>query len=210
MLEKHLDSSLREILPKVHARIIDGSTTYFGIKTLKNPMDFWVYQEILTRRPPDVIVEIGNYRGGSTLALAHLCDLVGYGRVIGVDISHQYLDARVLEHPRISFVTGNAPSVAHIVSSMIEPHERVMIIEDSSHTYENTLAVLHSYSPLVKSGDYFIVEDGSCHHGLDVGPNPGPYEAIVEFLKNNNSFEIDLSCENFILTLNPIGFLRKK
>jgi len=31
VLEEHLDMSLREILPKIHSRIVDGSTTYFGI-----------------------------------------------------------------------------------------------------------------------------------------------------------------------------------
>ena len=73
-------------------------------------------------------------------------------------------------------------ALADKVKGMIGPNDNVLIIEDSSHTYENTLNVLQSNSSLVKPGGYFIVEDSICHHGLEVGPKPGPYEAIQEFL----------------------------
>ena len=66
---------------------------------------------------------------------------------------------------------------------MISLEERVLIIEDSSHTYENTLNVLRLYSDFIKPGDYFIVEDSICHHGLSIGPIPGPYEAVEDFIK---------------------------
>ncbi len=42
-------------------------TSYFGVKTLKNPMDFWVYREIIFEHKPDVIIEIGNNWGGSII-----------------------------------------------------------------------------------------------------------------------------------------------
>ena len=45
-------------------------TTYFGIRALKSPLDFWIYQEILFETRPDFVIEIGNCCGGSTLALA--------------------------------------------------------------------------------------------------------------------------------------------
>jgi cephalosporin hydroxylase len=38
---------------------------------------------------PDVIIEIGTAYGGGTLFLAHLCDLLGKGRIIGLDFSHK-------------------------------------------------------------------------------------------------------------------------
>ena len=83
------------------------------------------------------------------------------------------------------------------------------MIEDSSHTYDNTLAVLHAYAGLVSPGSYFIVEDGICHHGLDLGPFPGPYEAVTEFLRDNSQFVIDRTCESFFITWNPRGYLRR-
>ena len=209
ILEQNLDLTLREILPKIQGKLVGGATTYFEIPTQKNPMDFWVYQEIITKLRPDVIVEIGNFHGGSTLALAHLCDLMNHGRVIGVDIDHNNLHPNSLIHPRISFVTGDAVSVEPAVTSMINTNERTMIIEDSSHTFENTLSVLRAYAHLVKPGDYFIIEDSICHHGLNIGPNPGAFEAIKLFTQENKAFEIDLSREDYIITWNPIGFLKR-
>src|SRR5678816_1809792 len=98
-LEESLHLPLAEILPVLQHRIV-RETRWFGVPAQKNPLDFWVYQEMLHRLQPDIIVEIGNDCGGSTLALAHLCDLIGKGRVIGVDVSHERVSDRVRKHPR--------------------------------------------------------------------------------------------------------------
>jgi cephalosporin hydroxylase len=207
-LEDSLDLPLRQILPILQHRILT-ETTYFGIKTLKSPTDFWVYQEIVHETKPDVIVEIGNYCGGSTLALAHLCDCLGSGRVIGVDLSHESVAASVRSHPRITLIQGDARGSFDQVAGLIGSDEAVLVIEDSSHTYENTLAILDTYSPLVKPGGYFIVEDGICHHGLDVGPSPGPFEAVETFVGQNGDFAVDRGRESFLITWNPKGYLRR-
>lgn len=157
-MEDQLDMPLSKVLQTVQDRIMD-KTTYFGIQTLKNPIDFWVYQEIIFDTRPDVIIEIGNHCGGSTLALAHICDSLGSGRVIGLDISHVKVTKLVEKHPRITLIEGDACRSFEKVKSLIGENERVLVIEDSSHTYENTLKVFQVYSGLIKSGDYFIVED---------------------------------------------------
>lgn len=207
-MEDSLRTDLSEVLQKIQDRIMK-ETTYFGIRTFKNPLDFWVYQELIYEKQPDVIVEIGNKEGGSTLALAHLLDLCGHGRVIGVDIDHSRISEAVRQHSRISLIQSSANEAFELVQSMISSEERVMVIEDSSHTYEHTLEVLNLYSALIKHGDYFIVEDSICHHGLDVGPNPGPYEAIGEFAKANTDFAIDRDRESFFITWNPRGYLKR-
>ena len=84
-----------------------------------------------------------------------------------------------------------------------------MVVEDSAHTYENTLKVLEGYSRLIGIGNYFIVEDGICHHGLDVGPNPGPYEAVETFVAGSSGFVIDRSREAYCITWNPKGYLKR-
>ncbi|MEO6727112.1 MAG: CmcI family methyltransferase [Blastocatellia bacterium] len=205
-MEQSLDVPLGHILPVMQERIVNG-TTYFGIQTLKNPLDFWVYQEMLYQQQPDVIIEMGNRFGGSTLALAHFCDLLGKGKIIGLDISHELVSDLVHAHPRITLIEGDACESFSKVASLIGPQESVLVIEDSSHTYENTLNVLRTYSPLVKPGGYFIVEDSICHHGLEVGPQPGPYEAIETFIAENSDFVSDRSQEGFLITWNPKGFL---
>ena len=207
-LEQSLDLKLREVLPKMQRRIV-GATTYFGVQTLKNPLDFWVYQELITRVRPDVIIEIGNRFGGSALALAHLCDLMGQGRIIGLDVDHGQLSPVTRAHPRISLIEGDACASFSAVRAMIGADEQALVIEDSAHTFENTLNVLNTFSVLVKPGGYFIVEDSICHHGLAVGPNPGPFEAIEAFVAAGADFVVERELESFLITWNPKGFLRR-
>jgi cephalosporin hydroxylase len=207
-MEETLDWPLARVLPVIQKRIMEGST-YHGIPTLKNPLDFWVYQEIVCQTRPEYIVEIGNYYGGSTLALAHICDSLGGGRILAVDTTHDNIAAKVKSHPRITLFTGDACEVLALVKQAVSNSKSVMVIDDSLHTYEHTLRVLKSYAPVVGTGNYFIVEDGICHHGLDVGPKPGPYEAVETFMRGNTHFVIDRDKENFGITWNPKGYLRK-
>lgn len=209
VLEHSLDLPLSRVLALVQDRIMTG-TTYFGVPTNKNPMDAWVYQELVHELQPDVIVEIGNKFGGSALYLAHLCDQLGKGRVIGLDVNPARLHPTAKAHPRIEFLHAGGAEGIGLVRERIAPGERVLVIEDSAHTFDHTLAVLRLYSPLVAPGGYFIVEDSICHHGLDVGPSPGPYEAIEAFLAENPDFESDRARERFLLTWNPKGFLRRR
>jgi cephalosporin hydroxylase len=200
--------SLSELLPFIQNRIL-RKTNYFGIKTLKNPMDFWIYQEIIVEQYPDVIIEIGNNWGGSTLALAHLLDNLNHGRIIGVDIDHSKVSSKVQQHQRITLIENDAVIAFDQVKGLINPDEKVLVIEDSAHTYDNTLKVLKLYSNLIREDGYLIVEDSICHHGLEVGPMPGPYEAIEDFIAERDDFIIDRDKESFLITWNPKGFLKK-
>lgn len=207
-LEYNLNVPVKVVLEYMQQRF--PSTTYFGIDIQKSPLDFWVYQEMFFELRPDVIVEIGNYAGGALLAYAHLLEHMGHGRLIGVDVQHELVPPVVREHRRITLLTGDACAQFDNVRRLIHPGEKVLIIEDSSHTYENTLNVLRTYCRLVTPGSYFIVEDSNCHHGVDIGPFPGPYEAIADFLKDHPEFETDRSRESFFITWNPMGYLRRK
>lgn len=207
-MEESLTMPLGTVLGILQNRIMTRST-YFGIRTLMSPLDYWVYQEMLYEARPDVIIEIGNLEGGGTLSLAHICDLIGHGRVIGIDVSHSAVSEIAKSHERITFITGDACEVFAKVKELISETETVFIIEDSSHTYENTLKVLRTYSGLIKPGDYIVVEDGICHHGISEGPIPGPYEAVEQFVKENPAFEVDRDKESFLITWNPKGYLKR-
>jgi len=207
-MEHNLSLSAKAVVRLIQTRVAEH-TSYFGVKTLKNPLDFWVYQEIIWDLKPDVIVEVGNAFGGSALALAHTLDLIRKGVVIGVDIQRDTMSDVTRHHPRVSLITGDACEVIDAVRAQIAPGDCVLVIEDSLHTYENTLNVLNTYGPLVSVGSYLIVEDSHCRHGLDYGPVPGAYEAIADFLAQHDEFECDRSKESFFITFNPTGFLRR-
>ena len=202
------DMPLHELIQKFQSRI--ETSTYFGIPTLKNPVDAWVYQEIIYEKKPTVIIEVGNYHGGSALMFAHWFDQIGHGRVIAVDINHQRIDPQALAHPRITWIQGDGADSAELVKSLLLPEDRVMVIEDSSHHCEQCYNVLQSYHDMVTPDQYMIVEDSICNHGLPWTPFPGPFEAIEWFLQTNHNFKSDRTKESFLLTSNPIGFLLKQ
>jgi cephalosporin hydroxylase len=208
-IESLLDMTLEDYLVLLEVRLFRYNTTYFGVPALQNPLDFWVYQELLWELQPDVVVEIGTRYGGTALALAHLCDARGRGRVVSVDVALEGVPPIVREHPRITLLEGDAVAMRDAIAGMIAPDDTVLVIEDSSHEYEQTLGVLRAFSGLVTAGSYLIVEDSICHHGLEFGPSPGPWEAVEEFLRETADFVSDRSRESFLVTFNPNGFLRR-
>jgi cephalosporin hydroxylase len=176
--------------------------TWMGVRALKNPLDAWVYQEILYEVRPDTVVELGNALGGGTLFLANLLDLIGGGKVIAVDVSH---DAFEPEHPRITTITGRTEDVADQVAELCEG--TTVVIHDADHSEEAVYRDLHLYGPLVTPGSYLIVEDGVRDLLSD---ETGPVAAIDRFLEDTDLFERDESRERFLLTYNPGGFLKRR
>ena len=199
---------MKEILNKIQGRLMSNSS-YWGIKTLKCPLDFWIYHEILYKIKPDLLIEIGNLYGGSALSYAHIFDNLQNGTVLGIDIDHKNIADAVRAHKRINLIESDASLCIEQVSQFVKDDMKVLVIEDSSHEYDNTLKLLERYSKFVTRNSYYIVEDTICHHGLDVGPKPGPFEAVQDFMNNNNDFMIDKDCENFGITWNPNGYLKR-
>src|SRR5665213_3523805 len=76
-------------------------TFWMGTRILKCPMDLWIYQEMLHELKPDYIIETGTAYGGSAHYMATLCDLIGNGKIITIDIEHQ--PSRPV-HPRVTYV----------------------------------------------------------------------------------------------------------
>jgi cephalosporin hydroxylase len=206
-MEENLEMPVGELLQLMQERIVRGRSSYFGIHTLKSPLDLWVYQEIIFEKRPDVLLEIGNYHGGSALALAHMLDQLDHGRIIAVDRDQARVDPQARNHPRITWIESDAVAANDQVRALLKDGEKVMVLEDSKHSYDNTLAVLRTYQDLVPPGQYFVIEDSIGHHGLDFGPSPGAYEAIEAFIEENENFAIDRSRESFMITWSPKGFL---
>jgi cephalosporin hydroxylase len=184
------------------------STSWLGTPVLKCPLDLWVCQEIITEVRPSLIVEMGTYKGGSALFFAHLCELLGAGRVITVD----RVPATVPEHERITYVRGSSVASESIarVSAEIDSRGPVLVVLDSHHSRDHVLTELRLYADLVTIGSYLIVEDTNVN-GHPVLPRfgPGPTEAVEAFLREDDRFEVDRSRERFLVTMHPGGFLRR-
>lgn len=158
---------------------------------------------------PDVVVELGTCAGGTALYLAHLMAIVGHGSVVTVEKEPRRVHPSVRTHNRVTVLDGAALEVLARVRQLTAGAETVLVIDDSSHTYEHTLAVCERYGELVTPGSYLIVEDTICGHGLDDGPSPGPAEAVDAFLCRTDRFEPDRTRVAFVLTWNPRGSLRR-
>src|SRR5262245_4221474 len=60
--------------------------SWMGVPIIQLPADIIATQEVIWATHPDVIVETGVARGGSVLFMASMLELIGKGKVIGVDI----------------------------------------------------------------------------------------------------------------------------
>lgn len=207
VLEAYLDRPVRDLLPIWQQR--SHRSSWAGVPMFKAPVDAWTYQELVFELLPDVVVEIGTGVGGTALYLAHLMGLAEHGEVVTVEKHPHRVHPSVRAHDRVTVLEGAALEVADRVGELTAGAATVLIIDDSSHTYEHTLGVCETYGELVTPGSYLIVEDTIFGHGFDDGPSPGPAEAVEEFLRRTDRFEIDRSREPFVLTWNPRGFLRR-
>jgi len=185
-------------------------TYWLGVITSKHPGDLWIYQEILWETRPELIVEAGTYEGGSALFLASMCDLLGIGQVLTIDIEHR--QGRPA-HPRIRYVLGGSTEERTLQTVRESSAARVMVILDSDHSQAHVARELEVYAPLVSPGCYLIVEDTNVNaYSMfpgSTGPG-GPAEAVAAFLPSHPEFEIDASREKFFITGNPGGYLKKK
>jgi cephalosporin hydroxylase len=192
----------REWMNKVYSELMDRESHWMGVRAVKNPLDAWVYQEILHEVRPRTIVELGSQFGGGALFFAHMLDLLGGdGKVVTVDHFHGVFEA---DHPRITKVTADTVEGADEVAKLCEG--TTLVIHDAAHQEEKVLADLRAYAPVVTPGSYLIVEDGA--RDLLSGMT-GPRAATIRFLQETDDFEVDTSREKFLFTYNPGGFLRR-
>jgi cephalosporin hydroxylase len=187
-----------------------GNNRWLGVQALKGPWDVWIAQEILWETRPDLVVETGVYAGGSTLFYADMFELIGHGRVLGVDVDLSGVHSRVAEHPRVTLIEGS--SVDSEVVDRIRDEcrgKRVMVNLDSDHKAEHVLQELRMLADVVTPGCYLVVEDTAIGKPLGKHLLPGPAEALEEWLAEGQPFEVDRSREKFLLTASPGGYLRR-
>jgi cephalosporin hydroxylase len=188
------------------------TTTWLGIPAFKCPLDLWIYQEIIVRTRPDVIIETGVHEGGSTLFMASVCDFLQHGRVVGVDVTLEHVGPKVRSHPRITLFESSSTDAALIERLRAETNgQRVMVNLDSDHSRDHVLAELRNYQGLVSPDCYLICEDSNVNgHPVFQSYGPGPHEAIAEFLSEHPEWHSDLHCERLLMTFNPTGYLIRR
>jgi cephalosporin hydroxylase len=180
------------------------ATSWKGIPVLKAPTDLWIYQEIIARLKPDLIIETGTMRGGSAVFLDDMLGLINpKGKVISIDTQPEKIFKEAYDS-HVKFITGSSvdPAIVSEVKACIMSWgcKKVMAILDSDHSKEHVMKELGIYGKLVTKDSALIVEDTS---------NSEARNAVEEWLPEHPEFTTDIGCEKFMLTFNRGGYLEK-
>lgn len=174
---------------------------YRGRTSYSVPADLWAYQEIISDKLPEYIVEVGTSEGACTNFLADMCQTLNGGRVISVDV--QWLDTRPA-HPRIIYLHGKSvlPEIQNVIRETVGNHTCMVILDSDVADDRYVLQELEAYGPMVTPGQHLIV----CRTSNE---KLGSVHALRSFLKSHQEFEPDRARE-YDGTQNPGGYLRRR
>jgi cephalosporin hydroxylase len=176
--------------------------TWLGRPIIQLPEDLIRIQEIIWSVRPTVIVETGVAHGGSLIFYAGLLQILGKGRVIGIDVALKPDNRKAIEsHPlgtRVSLLAGSStdPVVVAQVAGQLSPDDTVLVILDSDHSYRHVAAELAAYAGFVSRGSYLVATDGiiSAFHDLPHGKPEwvadNATRAAADFAAANPHFEL--------------------
>lgn len=195
--------------------------TWMGRPIIQFPQDMVAMQEIIWQTRPDLILETGIAHGGSLIYYASLCEMIGHGEVLGVDIEiRAHNRVEIEKHPmfgRITMIEGSSidDGIASQVHKLAQD-KNVLLILDSNHTHDHVLRELELYASLVKKGGYAVVFDTVIEDMPDTffpdrpwGVGNNPKTAVREFLTKNDRFEIDAAIsDKLLITVAPDGYLK--
>lgn len=195
----------RDELQRIHYRHVHlkgHDPKWRGIKVIKLPEDFLLYQQAIWENKPDYIVEIGSAYGGSALFFA---DMIGpQGHVITIDPNPR---GPLPEHSNITWFRGDSksPEIIAQIKQIVGPGS-VMVSIDGNHKRQQVKWELKLYADIVTSGQYMVVED--CYGRACELVGPG--QARDWFLKWNKDFRQTDFDRKYLVGFTRGGWLKKK
>ena len=201
--------------------------SWMGVPIIQMPADIMATQEVVWTTKPDVIIETGVARGGSVLFMASLLEMIGKGKVIGVDIDIRAHNRETIqEHPmskRVEMIEGGSADddTLEKVRALIPEGASVMVVLDSDHSRDHVLAECRAYAPLITPGCYLVVADTLVGHVSEENApkkrskiwfkGNEPLSALNDFMFENSDFEVDEVLNGkLVLSSSPGGYVRRK
>ncbi len=195
--------------------------TWLGVPIIQIPEDILMVQELIWKVRPDVVVESGVAHGGALILYASLFELMGRGRVIGIDVEiRKYNRLAIQSHPmsdRITLIERSSTDddTLQEVRALIRPDETVLVMLDSNHSRAHVRDELERYAPLVAPGSYVVVFDSvmtmvhDAPNGQPSWADDNPLAAVEDFLAAHPEFVQDRGYERLRATYCRGGFLRR-
>jgi len=196
--------------------------TWLGVPIIQLPADIVAIQEIIYEMKPDLIIEAGVAWGGSIVLYGSILELIGKGRVVGIDrvLAKSSRDA-IMSHAfsgRITLYEGSStdPEIVMKVRSHVPDGGKVMVVLDSNHTHDHVLSELRLYGPLVTQNQFLVVSD-TIVEDIDLptdrqrpwGKGNNPKTAMYAYLNETKRFQMDEYYNAKLLTTyTPGGYLR--
>ncbi len=230
--KERIDSNIsdKELLSSAHAFMKESvrakysyNFSWLGRPIIQYPQDMIAVQEIIWQTQPDLLIETGIAHGGSLIFYASIFEMIGKGKVLGVDIDiREHNRVEIEAHPmskRIQMIQGSSTSqeIFQIVKNEVDAFKTVMVCLDSNHTHQHVIDELRLYAPLVSKGNYCVVFDTHVEdmgtemdwsHRWGVGDNPKT--AVHQYLSENDLFEIDpMYFNKSLISVCPDGFLKR-
>lgn len=136
---------------------------YNGVPIEKFGFDVILYQELIWKNKPNVIIECGSFCGASALMLYHsmLNFDIEAPKVISIDNRDTVYPELKDKYDGLTYLTGDDVSdgIVGTIKGMIRKEDGVMCIVDSAHDANHIRRQFEIYGDMVTSGQYFIIED---------------------------------------------------
>ena len=199
--------------------------SFMGLPIIQMPADVLATLEVIWAQKPDVIIETGVARGGSVVMMAAMLQLIGKGKVIGVDIDIRSHNRDAIEsHPmssRIELIEGPSTAAETVarISQAIPAGSSVMVVLDSDHSRDHVLDELRTFAPLVTQDQFLVVADTLLGFVTPEQtptkrskvwlPGDEPLAAVNIFLKETDRFiPDDVINGKLVMSSSPGGYLR--
>ncbi|KEG09422.1 hypothetical protein DQ04_05251070 [Trypanosoma grayi] len=215
-------------------RVFSG-LSWLGVHMQQDPNDAIVIQDMLWRVKPDLIIEVGTNTGGGAIFYATVMKAYNpQGKIVTLDVKpvSNWLNSQTsakcvgcilgTEHPwwndgMINFINGRitSPEIQAIVDRYAANASTVVVIEDASHRYPDTLLNLNAIHKYVTPGSYLLVQDTKMDRFVAAGGAKygnyryGPMRSVDEFLSKRKEFVVDRRFEYLLYSQHHRGFLRK-
>lgn len=214
--------------------VLFSAGSWLGAQFQSSPHDAMIFQQLIWKIKPDLIIDFGTNAGGSALFFASMMSFYAdAGVVLTVDIKPFTENAVPKERLRckdcvtpsenklwkkyVQFIQGSTTDAKVIaqVKQYASNSKTILISHDSSHDSYIVYQDLLNFAQLVSLNSYFVVQDTKLDRLLN--PYNGPLAAVRQFLEYQNktqqnlnyTFEVDRSVEIFYYSQHAHGWLKR-